>query len=101
MKQSDIPNLAEAIRYAEVTVAKQLNTAYREPELESEVTTETAQYSELLSSAFGDSINTRYIAEESIAVDNLNRELESMDDVLSLADEDADADADAEEEPMN
>ena len=100
VKQSDIPHLAEAIRYAEMTVAKQLNTAYREPELESEVTTETAQYSELLSSAFGDSINTRYIAEESIRVDNLNQQLELMedDDVLSLADEDADA---VEEEPMN
>ena len=97
VKQSDIPHLAEAIRYAEMTVAKQLNTAYREPELESEVITETAQYSELLSSAFGDSINTRFISEESIAIDNLNQELELMDDVLSLADEDADA----EEEPMN
>lgn len=99
VKQSDIPHLAEAIRYAEMTVAKQLNTAYREPELESEVITETAQYSELLSSAFGDSINTRYIAEVAVAADNLNQELESIDDVLSLAD--ADADANAEEEPMN
>ena len=97
VKQSDIPHLAEAIRYAEITVANQLNTAYREPELESEVITETAQYSEVLSSTFGDSITTRYIAEESIAIDNLNQELELMDDVLSLADEDADA----EEEPMN
>lgn len=97
VKQSDIPHLAEAIRYAEMTVANELNTAYREPELESEVITETAQYSELLTSAFGDSINTRYIAEESLAFDNLNQELELMDDVLSLADEDADA----EEEPMN
>lgn len=97
VKQSDIPHLAEAIRYAEVTVAKQLNTPYREPELEAEVIKETTQYSELLTSAFGDSINTRYIAEEAVANNNLNQELELMDDVLSLADEDADA----EEEPMN
>jgi hypothetical protein len=97
VKQSDIPHLAEAIRYAEMTVARQLNTAYREPELESEVIAKTAQYSMLLSAAFGDSVDTRYIAEESIAVDDLNQELELMDDVLSLADEDADA----EEELMN
>jgi len=97
VKQSDIPHLAEAIRYAEMTVARQLNTAYREPELESEVIAETAQYSELLSAAFEDSVDTRYVAEESIAVDDLNQELELMDDVLSLADEDADA----EEELMN
>jgi hypothetical protein len=97
VKQSDIPHLAEAIRHAEMMVAKQLNTSYREPELESEVIRETAHYSELLSSAFGDSINTRYTAEEAALTDNLNQELELMDDVLSLADEDADA----EEEPLN
>ena len=96
VKQSDIPHLAEAIRYAEVTVAKQLKTAYREPELTSEVITETAQYSELLTSAFGSLITTSYNTEEPIEVGNLNQELELMDDVQSLADEDADT----KEEPI-
>lgn len=97
VKQSDIPHLAEAIRYAEITVAKHLNTTYREPELESEVITEIPQYSELLSSAFGSSISKKSITLEPIVVDNLNQELELIDDVISLADEDADA----EEESMN
>lgn len=90
VKQSDIPQLAEAIRYAEATVARQLNTQYREPELEAEVIKESAQYSDLLSAAFGAPIRTNQIAEENLSANNLNQELELLeDDVLTLADEDA------------
>ncbi len=38
-KQSELPILAEAIKYAEATVARALNTAFREPLLEAEVIT--------------------------------------------------------------
>mgnify|MGYP006284354407 CR=1 FL=1 len=91
VKQSDLPHLAEAIRLAETTVAKQLNAQFREPELEAEVINESDQYSELLATAFGASISTKRNQEENLLANNLNQELELLeDDVLTLADEDAD-----------
>ena len=101
VKQSDIPHLAEAIRYAEVNVAKELNTAYREPDLESEVVTQIDGFEELMTSSFGQPINTKYTAESLLTklLDNLNQELEEQaEDVLSFADEDAVTDAEGASE---
>lgn len=100
VKQSDIPHLAEAIRYAEVTVAKELNTTYREPELETEIVTQIDNFDQLMTSAFGSSLDIKYTPESLITelLDNLNQELELTEDVLSFADADAVIDA---EEPLN
>ncbi|WP_068320927.1 hypothetical protein [Polynucleobacter yangtzensis] len=102
VKQSDIPHLAEAIRYAEVTVAKELNTTYREPDLETETVTQIDNFDQLMSSSFGSSLDINYIPESLISelLDNVNQELELAEDVLSFADADADAVIDAEE-PLN
>ena len=102
VKQSDIPHLAEAIRYAEVTVAKELNTTYREPELETEIVTQIDNFDQLMTSAFGSSLDIKYTPESLISelLDNLTQELELAEDVLSFADADADAVIDAEE-PLN
>jgi hypothetical protein len=93
VKQSDMMHLSEALKLAEIAVAKQLNTSYREPELEAEVAYPVANYSELVTAAFGPSIKTTF-PPLNIATQHLNQELELMDDVLSLADEDADVIAD-------
>jgi hypothetical protein len=101
VKQSDIPHLAEAIRYAEFQVANELNTAYREPDLKSEVVREIDGFKELMTLSFGQPIDTKYTAESLLTelLDNLNQELEEqVGDVLSFADEDAVTDA---EESLN
>ena len=100
VKQSDIPHLAEAIRYAEATVAEHLKTTYREPELESEVITQIDNFGQLMASSFGSSLDTKYTPESLITelLDNVNQELELAEDVLSFADEDAAIDT---EEPLN
>jgi len=100
VKQSDIPHLAEAIRYAEMTVAKQLNTAYREPELETEIVTQIDNFDQLMTSAFGSSLDIKHTPESLISelLNNVNQELELAEDILSFADEDAVTDA---EEPLN
>ncbi|QWD88679.1 hypothetical protein GQ367_07290 [Polynucleobacter sp. MWH-CaK5] len=89
VKQSDIQHLAEAFRYAEFAVAKSLGIPYREPLLEAERITEIDSYKQDLNQYFGSIIDSK-VTEEKSLIANLNTELESLDDIESLADEDAD-----------
>jgi hypothetical protein len=96
VKQSDMHHLAEALKYAEIDVAKKLNKPYREPELEAEVIKLGANYDQLLRSAFGETISTKTIPEDAVLEQYLNEELELLDDSQSLSDADADAEEDQE-----
>jgi hypothetical protein len=89
VKQSDMQHLAEAFKYAEANVAKSLGVPYREPLLEAERITEIDSYKQDLNQYFGSIIDSKMTEEESLLT-NLNKELELLDDVESLADEDAD-----------
>lgn len=65
-KQSDMPLLAEAIKYAEATVARAMNTPVREPLLDAEVINVSENYDQLLSDAFGNRIESKITGEEAI-----------------------------------
>ncbi len=88
-KQSELPILAEAIRYAEATVARALNTACREPLLETEVIKVSEGYEQLLDTAFGGRISTN-IAEEDAINSYLYKELPEIGDIYQDVDADGD-----------
>jgi hypothetical protein len=88
-KQSELPILAEAIKYAEATVARALNTAFREPLLEAEVITASEGYEQLLDTAFGSRIST-CIAEEDAINSYLHKELPEIGDIYLDVDADGD-----------
>ena len=88
-KQSEIPILAEAIKYAEATVARALNTAFREPLLEAEVIKVSEGYEQLLDTAFGSRISTDNAKEDPIT-SYLHEELTGLSDIYVEVDADGD-----------
>lgn len=88
-KQSELPILAEAIKYAETSVARALNTAFREPLLEAEVITASEGYEQLLDNAFGSRISSN-IAEEDGIKSYLHEALTEIDDIYVEVDADED-----------
>lgn len=88
-KQSELPILADAIKYAEIAVARAMNTLVREPLLEAEVIKASTGYEQLLDDAFGGRITTN-IAEEERINSYLHEELTLMDDIYRDVDADGD-----------
>ena len=63
VKQSDLANLAEALRYAEVVQSRACNLEYREPLLEAEVINQSEHYESNISK-LGIIENTSYSEEQ-------------------------------------
>lgn len=66
-KQSDLPHLAEAMKYAESAVSRAMNAPVREPLLDAEVINVSENYDQLLTDAFGNRIESKTTAEEPIS----------------------------------
>ena len=77
VKQTDIKNLLEAIRYAEVTAAKEQGIKYREPILQSEVINETDIYDQQLQ---GEEVINKGRKEEILKEDLLQEMNEDSDE---------------------
>ena len=88
-KQSELPILAEAIKYAENTVARAMNTVFREPLLEAEVIKASEGFEQLLDNAFGSSISSN-ITEEDAINSYLHQELPEIGDIYVDVDADED-----------
>lgn len=88
-KQSELPILAEAIKYAEATIARAMNTVIREPLLEAEVIAASEGYEQLLENAFGGRISSN-IAKEHGINSFLHEELSELSDINVDVDADGD-----------
>ena len=77
VKQADIKNLLEAIRYAEVKAAKEQGIQYREPILQSEVINETDIYDQQLQ---GEEVINKGRKEEILKEDLLQEMNEDSDE---------------------